>query len=103
MLKRLFPRLPAIQTRYRPWLKALVIALLAFEAWRLLAVGGALVPFWQSRLLPEIISIGDYPPSIMAVTIIVSAVAFVVPMAGVVLALRFVHRRLSRIGARWLR
>ena len=95
--------LTAIPNRYRPWFKAIAAAVLIFEAWRLLVVGGAFVPFWQSRLLPEIISIGDYPPSIMAVTIIVSVVAFVVPMAGVVLALRFVHRRLSRIGARWLR
>jgi hypothetical protein len=78
------------------WIKIAAVAFLAFELWRFVIVGRSLLPFWNNRLLPEIISIGDYPPWIMAVVILVTFVAFVVPMAGVIFALRFVHRRLSR-------
>jgi len=78
------------------WIEAAAVAFLAFELWRFAIVGKALLPFWNNRLLPELVSIGDYPPWIMAVVILVTFVAFVVPMTGVVFALRFVHRRLFR-------
>lgn len=78
------------------WIKVAAVAFLAFELWRFVIVGRSLIPFWNDRLLPELVSIGDYPPGTMAVVILVTFVAFAIPMVGLVFALRFVHRRLSR-------
>lgn len=76
--------------------KVFALAFIAFELWRFAVVGASLVPLWRSRLLPDIISIGNYPPAVMAVVIIVALVAFIIPMALVVYVLRLAHRQLSR-------
>lgn len=95
MLKRLSDRLLAFAPLpYRPAMRRVLavlgIAFVAFEFWRL-AVGLTLLPW--GRIGAGLAHLAAFPLPIAIVAFGIAALAFIIPMAAVVWALR----RLSRI------
>lgn len=91
--------LARVSERHRPLAKRMillgVLAFVAFELSRIAAVAGFLFPIWADlgSRLAEVAS----PPLWVAVPVLAAtALAFVLPLVGLVVAGRFVIKRLSR-------
>lgn len=68
----------------------LVVLFFAFEASRAVWLGEFLLPIWKAQAA----TIAAMPVAAQIVTLL----AFLAPMVGIVFALRWIHRRLSRNG-----
>jgi hypothetical protein len=69
----------------------------AFEASRAVWLGEFLWPWWR-EIGAHIGHMASLSPLAASVAFAVAILTFVAPMAGVLLALRWLHRRLSRNG-----
>lgn len=102
MLERLSDRLfSAASPRYRAVLRRLApvvaVAFLIFELSRFLAVVPMLSPAWDI-VRDDFAGILARRPAAMITGLTVAALAFIIPMAGVVWGLRWLHRRLFHKG-----
>ena len=69
--------------------------LLAFELWRIIVARDIFLPLWRDAG-DRIVAQASMPLWIAIPSLTVALLAFVIPLAGVIFALRFVHRKLSR-------
>lgn len=94
MFSRLKSRVPE---RFR-WLIAVAsVAFVIFELSRFAAVAPFLEPFWRG-ISAQYAVMASKAPMVVFVSLSVTALAFVIPMAGVIWALRWLHRRLFHSG-----
>lgn len=102
MFKRWSDRLLAFAPeRHRAWLRRLLgvgaVAFIVFELSRFLVVIPMLAPAWDGVREQYAVMTGSSPLA-MITGLTVTAIVFVVPMAGVVWLLRRLHRRLFHSG-----
>jgi hypothetical protein len=78
MWRRLYDRVPE---RYRLWVKVLVAVFIALEAWRALAIGLTLFPWWQAQAAQQAGFISKYPWWQSAVGLALAILIIAVTMA----------------------
>ena len=86
---------------YRPPMRrfwpVLVVLFVAFEASRAVWLGELLVPYWRA-VAGNFQHIAELPWWAAIPAFTVALLTFVIPMTGVLFALRWLHRRLFRNG-----
>ena len=77
--------------------RVVAVLFLAFETWRFAVIGGSvLVPVWRNRAGPFVEGIAAQPPLAAVAGFAAAILAFLLPMALVIYALRVAQRRVSR-------
>lgn len=71
------------------------VALLAFELWRFSEISAFLAPLWQ-QIGRDFMALAALPWWIAVPSLTVTLLAFIIPMIGVVWALRLFHRKVFR-------